>query len=223
MAVSPGLKSFERGKSRLFASIWLEVALADALSISAMAAAGSLDINDNNFVCVTGCQAFPFWIGYPTAVPIKEIIANRSPRKIEIEIRESGWPETGPRIAVLALSWIRIQYSSMIFVRFYEQHVPFLRATFGKSEKWPMIFRFAWAIRNGMVHHGGHINYTDPSGAPVTWHAFTYAPSEKVKPPIFGDHFSPGDLLILLLDLSDALDAIGAPLPPEFAAPFPVD
>jgi hypothetical protein len=48
----------------------------------------------------------------------------------------------------------------------------------------------------------------------VTWHTITYSPADNGK-PIFNERFGGGDFFMFLFDLSDALDAVGAPIPPD--------
>lgn len=101
----------------------------------------------------------------------------------------------------------------MVYLRFYEQHRPYIQSKYGgDTTMWPQIFQFAWAIRNGIVHHGANLHFENSKYPIVSWHAFSYSPADNEK-PIFGKHFSPADLFMLLFDLSDELDALGAPAP----------
>jgi hypothetical protein len=102
---------------------------------------------------------------------------------------------------------------SALFVIFYERYRPWLQDRFKREVKdWPELFRFCWAIRNGCAHHEAKINFTNPSSAPVSWGGLAFGPSDNGK-PIFGENdFAVGDLFLLLLEMSDSLDALGCPI-----------
>ncbi|MBV8187173.1 MAG: hypothetical protein JO339_08035 [Alphaproteobacteria bacterium] len=96
---------------------------------------------------------------------------------------------------------------------FYERYRPWLQGRFGRETKArPEFWRFCWAIRNAAVHHQGRINFTNSTAAPVTWRGLTYSPADNGK-QVFGTDLSVGDLMFLMLGMSDELDTLGAPPP----------
>jgi hypothetical protein len=215
MPTNVGDKLFERGKSRLFEAVWLAVHVTDALSMASLAIRGTLDLtNDKQGMC-NACGAFPLEIIFPIIHPMKLTVSNIILSGIILEIKSKGTTPIPGKHNVQAFSVIYNRLMGIVYLNFYEEYLGYLVATFGPDAKrWPRLFQFAWAIRNGIVHHGGTINFTNPNYPAVSWHTFSYSPADNGK-PIFGDHFSVGDLFMLLFDLSDELDALGAPFPPR--------
>lgn len=100
-----------------------------------------------------------------------------------------------------------------IYVDFYEQHRTWMRATYGDLDRWPELFRFAWAVRNAISHHGGKINITDPNLRPVTWHKLSYDHC-YAGTEIIGPVLTLADMIVLMFEISDKLDELGCPLNP---------
>jgi hypothetical protein len=161
------------------------------------------------------CRAFPLEILFPIIHPMKMTVANRPIDTITLEVKSRGTTPLPGDYNVTAYAEVYNSLSSLAYLRFYEQHESFLRLTFGGDVKqWPPLFQFAWVVRNGIVHHGGRVNFTSPSFPAVTWHTFTYSPADSGT-PIFGAHFSVADMFMLLIELSDGFDALGAPFPSD--------
>jgi hypothetical protein len=98
--------------------------------------------------------------------------------------------------------------ASIVFVNFYEIHKPFMKQHWGKVKDWPGVVNFARVIRNCLAHSGRiSIDAGTPGGS---WRKFSYAPADDGRRILGTELFAP-DLIYLLLDLSAALEAAGAP------------
>jgi hypothetical protein len=163
------------------------------------------------------CHAFPLEIHLPIIKPMQHTVSNAQADVIILNIRPKGESKSAQSEddhTITAFSMLQNHLLSLVFVLFYEQNRPHIRAVHGTDTKaWPQIFQFAWAVRNGMVHHNGHIHFVNPNYPAVNWHAFSYSPADNGTPIFAPQRFGPGDFFMLLFDLSDELDAIGAPLP----------
>ncbi|MER8608191.1 hypothetical protein NKH45_17190 [Mesorhizobium sp. M1156] len=213
MLVTVGDKHFTRGKSRLFSTVWLAMHLTDALAITGLVMRGKIDLtNDKQAMCII-CSSLPLEILFTIIHPMKLTVANTKIDEIILEIKAKGkTPVPGDHIIEeFTQIYNRVIYA--VFLQFYEFHRPHIQSVFGTDTKgWPQIFQFAWLIRNGVAHHGGHLNFTNPNYPPVTWHTYSYSPADNGK-PILGAHFTVSDMFAFLFDLSEELDAIGAPMP----------
>ncbi|MER9681370.1 hypothetical protein NKJ23_18820 [Mesorhizobium sp. M0184] len=168
--------------------------------------------NDKQAMCII-CSSLPLEILFPIIHPMKLTVANTKIDEIILEIKAKGkTPVPGDHI-IEEFTQIYNRMIYAVFLQFYEFHRPHIQSVFGTDTKgWPQIFQFAWLIRNGVAHHGGHLNFTNPNYPPVTWHTYSYSPADNGK-PILGAHFTVSDMFAFLFDLSDELDAIGAPMP----------
>lgn len=99
----------------------------------------------------------------------------------------------------------------LTFLSFYERHRPWLQKHFGgEVDKWPQLFRFAWALRNAITHHEGEVNFENPKCPSVTWNGLTYSPADNGR-LVFGPDLGMGDFIVLMLQMSDELDRLGCP------------
>jgi hypothetical protein len=214
MAAPPvGDKLFKRGESRLFSTVWLAMHLTDAMAMASLAVRGNLNMNNDKQGMCSICGAFPLEIIFPIVHPMKLTVSNTKIDEIILEIKTKGTTPIPGEHNVAEFPGMYNRVISLVYLRFYEEHRPHIQSKYGGDAKaWPQIFQFAWTIRNGIVHHGGNINFSNPNYPSVTWHTFSYSPADNGK-PIFGSHFTVGDLFMFLFDFSDELDAISAPFP----------
>jgi hypothetical protein len=94
-----------------------------------------------------------------------------------------------------------------IFVTFVENHSSAIVAKYGNNHSGPQIYNFGRVIRN-CLSHGGEIYFTSPKYTAVTWHNLTYSYADNGK-RVIGTDLSVGDLIILMFEMSDELDAVG--------------
>jgi hypothetical protein len=111
---------------------------------------------------------------------------------------------TGP-----SFKGIHIKILIPFFVEFFEEARPWLDANEGRDFiAWPNIWQFGRLVRNAASHN--RLSFNDPKLAPVTWHKLTYGRSQHGR-AIFGKDLAFADLLVLMIVMSDSLDALGAP------------
>jgi len=131
-------------------------------------------------------------------------IVPAAPAGDEIRLESAAWGDVGN------MFW----NNALIF--FYEQYRPWLQTKFGAGEKdrntWPQIFRFAWALRNAAAHHNGALNITEKNVPPIVWHHLSYD-YRHAGTHVHPDVINLTDMLILLIEMSDELDQLGAPHP----------
>lgn len=206
---------FERQQSRLFKTIWLITHLTDAMAISGLVMRGKLDLSEDKQAMCTTCALTPFEVLIPIIRPMKLTVENFPIDTIILEIKPRGTTPIPGNHNIAAFSEMWHGYVAMSYLRFYEQHLPFIQTKFGSDTKaWPQVFQFAWLIRNGIVHHNGRVNFLNPNYPSVTWKSVTYSPAQNGQ-SLLGSHFTVGDLLFFLFDLSNDLDSTGAPFPED--------
>jgi hypothetical protein len=96
-----------------------------------------------------------------------------------------------------------------LFVLHCEAALEWVRARHPDYNRWPPVANFVRVVRNALVH-GGTINIDSPTAPTVSWRGVTYDRAQK------GRHIKPdlnyGDLIILLFELDEELNNLGAPL-----------
>jgi hypothetical protein len=100
-----------------------------------------------------------------------------------------------------------------IFLAFYERYRPWIVAKFNRdTTTWPDIFQFARVVRNA-VGHRARIDWNNANLGLVSWKGLTYSHTDNQR-EIFETDLSVGDLLVLMVEMSDRLDGLECPLDP---------
>ena len=107
------------------------------------------------------------------------------------------------------LHGIMAQIIAPIFLMFFERYNDWLNVNKGDAKNWPPTLNFARVVRNGVAH--GKINIRNPEASPVTWRGLTYSYADNGK-QIIGTDLKLGEMIVLMFDANDALDAINAPI-----------
>jgi hypothetical protein len=156
---------------------------------------------------------FPVTVKIPIAGPF--YLALTDPRTVAYQIKlVPHFPEPSGTHKTENLRTIHHAVFAAFFVLFYERHRPFLQDRLGReTANWPEFFRFCWAVRNAATHHEFRVNFTNPKVAPVTWAGATYGPADNGRLLIGPNDLSVGDILILIMEMSDELDDLSAPVP----------
>ena len=143
-------------------------------------------------------------------------IHNKDIHSIRLTIGTRAWSE-GPVYSGYQSATHRLIVP--IFVEYYEDNRPWLEAWVERTSSprpkhlflaFPAVWQFARVIRNGLSHGGSRIPISDPAFAPVTWHALTYGPSDDGR-RFLGSDLSIADLVLLMLEMAEALDNLGCP------------
>lgn len=94
------------------------------------------------------------------------------------------------------------------FIHFYESTVDQVKSAFGNQPRnWPPEWRLAWMLRNAIAH-GDRWTLNDLSFPDGTWRSIKVTPSNNGE--LWFDlsrHFGGGDMLLLMLDLSQRAEA----------------
>jgi hypothetical protein len=180
-------------------AIWLAGA-------SVMGAAHTVPLQGKTFDLESA--QFPVVLKLPSIAPFFYAFHN-APGPISYQI---GFvPFTPPDIHHKTGSLRSIHHAvfSAYLVIFYERHKDWIAVTYTSDpDKWPEPFRFLRAMRNAIAHDG-KIGLR-PKDRPVVWHHVKYDQASNGR-SVLPDELSVGDILILLFEVSDELDRLGAP------------
>jgi hypothetical protein len=100
-----------------------------------------------------------------------------------------------------------------VFVEYFEAFRPWLDKNVSRDFYiWPSRWNFARVVRNAIVHNSGRVYWNDPkpSSLPISWYGLTYSNATNRR-HIIGPDLNVGDLVILLLEMNEALDRAGCP------------
>lgn len=101
--------------------------------------------------------------------------------------------------------------AAIVFVNFYENYTDFFEHEWKNNmAAWPNVIAFAKVIRNA-ISHSGSLRFRTSNSPSVTWRGLTYAPADQGRKVFEGD-MSAADIIFLMLEMGDALDAAGAPV-----------
>jgi hypothetical protein len=210
----------ERGseQDRLFKLIeYLTIYLdMEVYAFSAAHGAPKIQQDGTHFATLIGKQ-FPVNVRHPVFRPFPLSFTPTVVQHYELEFTQLAY--SSPTVVTYSsdkwgavAEWVW----SNALVFFYEQHLPWVHDTYGKTskdrDKWPPIIRFAWALRNAALHHEGRLNITDPNVPPVTWHHLNYDYKDAGL-KVFGNVMNLADMLIFMVEFSDELDRLGCPHP----------
>lgn len=98
---------------------------------------------------------------------------------------------------------------SPIFLMFFERYNNWLTANHGDAVNWPPTLNFARVVRNACSH--GEIHIRNPGAPPVTWRGMSIGPADNGS-KLIGSQLKLGEILALMFDADDALDAMGTPV-----------
>ena len=186
------------------------IILLDGIGIATNAVLGNkIQIFAGDFVTVE-CAQFPLRFKLPTFGPFAAALREEPVARYQIGVE----PLEAVREDFQTTGLLRIaqRIYNAALLAFYERHREWVRNKYsGDVEKWPELFRFAWALRNAATHHDGILHITDPARRKVVWHHLSYDHQDAGK-PVLGAILSGGDVLLLLFEMSDDLDTLGCPV-----------
>jgi len=127
-----------------------------------------------------------------------EIPTPQNVQTLDLDTQEFG----GPLLAI----------KQSMFGGFFEGHRSWLEDQWKDPSRHPEILRFARTVRNACAHGGKLV--MKAGAAPVTWEGITYRPEMSGRTVVGDDPADlwDADLILLLLDLSETLDGLGAPV-----------
>ena len=162
-----------------------------------------------------GLQAIhgPFWVRVPVYGPIQAAVTDRKPDFIHYFYAEDDSLPWEPAITNYSgLATIMASFAAATFTNFYEAHAELISETVGNDKsQWPELLRFATIVRNSLSH-GWQINIRNSRSLPASWRGLTLGPDDNGTKTV-NSIIGVGDILVLLKDTCDALDALGIPQP----------
>lgn len=159
------------------------------------------------------CHQMDRYVIFPDAM-IRQILTNVLPESFEIRLLDQPGGKGDDQPWPIQIVFANIAASAL--VKFYEDFRPWLTAKLGSEHnKLPTAWRFARIVRNAASHGGVSIN--DKTFQPVSWKGLTYGPDNNGR-QILGGDLSCGDLFVLMLEMNDELDQLGAPIEPPLSA-----
>lgn len=215
MTTLSGSYLIKRGKHRLLEPINDICIATDAIGI-ALAVHMGQPLPTGGHV-VYECKRLPMNVRLPTSGPAAVALSGKMPDVIKLYFHKlPPHKPLGPEGTGGFASTLTSLYCAT-FVNLYERSKPFLEKHFGSKDvkKWSDFWRFVWVVRNCCAH-GGTLAFNDTSASSVVWHSIKYSPISRdfAGPPrlVIGGDLSLGDLLVLMVEMSEELDAIGAPI-----------
>jgi len=209
-----GKRSYIQG-TRLFEPLLTFMITADAIGIATECVKlRRFDDAPGNFSIEA--HQFGLWIRFPAIVPTEAMTRNVVPTSFEVVFANEEGRKIGPQLGPIVFGYkgATLAVVTSLYVTFFEQHREWLRATYGSdTKKWPGFFNFARTIRNFIVHHDGRVHFENPKAASVQWHHLSYSPADEGKQAVGHNYISVGDMLVLTIELGDALDQAGCPFP----------
>jgi hypothetical protein len=203
----------EKDKHRLHDRLSNLLVLITSITLAIKAFSGhSIDWKPDSSVGME-CNAFNLKIHFALVGPVEAILNNQRLERIELAVQEipSKPVPQGEPVRVIDIFSLAME---PIFVEFFETHRPWLEANVGSVNKWPSTLSFARVIRNAMSH-GGSLKMSDKKAQSVKWRHLTYTDADDGKRVYgLGPDLFVSDILFLMFDASDELDALGCPFDP---------
>jgi hypothetical protein len=171
-------------------------------------------------VAVAECQQLDLEVKLPIHGPLEAAIAERFPdlihfefvpKRLQFSVWAGGTPDLRP--TTFGLMAVVANLIAPVFSEFYESYKDWIHSQSGRrTNNWPPEWRFARVIRNA-ISHGGEIVIDNPTEPPASWYGLTYSRADNGRRPIGvrDADLGIGDLLVLMFEMSDVLDALGCP------------
>lgn len=158
------------------------------------------------------CALSPHMVRLPLFGPIECLLENTISDQVQLviepaEVLKARPDSIGER--VMDANPYVINMVSPVFVSYFESYRPWLAQHIGKIDRWPATVKFAGVVRNA-ASHGGKVRMTGKKPRPVHWHGLTYSINDNGRQTIGGD-LSLGDIIVLMAEMSDELDALHCP------------
>lgn len=205
-----GTHVFQTG-SRLIQPLHDLLILHQSISIAMNFLSGGAKFNEGDYATYR-CLSLNLAVILPLTGPVEAAMSKQP--VVSITIRVVPMPPEPQNITFTTdgLNETVTHITTPVFTNFFEGHVDWLLTNVdGDKSKWPDLFRFATIVRNSAAH-GGRVHITNPNSAPASWRNLTYGPADNGRKVMGGD-MSLADVMALMFDMSEELDALGAPIP----------
>lgn len=161
------------------------------------------------------CNQFPLQIMLPVAGPFWAAENHYVIDSCKVDFQDKVADPAGTTIRTGPSISVADMFFCQSLVLFYERHRRWINGQYPRRDfgKWPPLLLFARAMRDAAAHDGGKFNMSDESRDPVVWHHLSFDHTQaRAQTKVIGDVLVAGDILLLLFELSDELDRLGAPL-----------
>lgn len=171
---------------------------------------------ENNAI---GSHVLGWSILLPAAGAIEMAITDTSPNNIDVGFRHPKHPKfQSPSTELVHVSGqvprLITKTINPIFVAFFEKYKPWLDANVSTDgANWPRPIDFGRVVRNA-CSHAGKLHMPSATSRPVEWRGLNYS-HQNHRQTIIGPELIAGDILVLMLDMSDELAELGCPVHPE--------
>lgn len=199
--------TIEEGKNRAFPFI-RDILAFDALVVAALSPrrgySPGLDRGASSKVCeAAGIEIRASLDGYVAAVDSGTFAST-------IDFELVSLPRPSERGQIKGLMSLGSRTEGAIFSLFVELATDWIKHNKTTDfHNWPPVANFCRVVRNAIVH--GKINLTSQTAPVVRWRNVSISYREFGQELFVPGRISPGDLIILMLELDAELDQIGAP------------
>jgi hypothetical protein len=166
-------------------------------------------INVGTSHMVLAARAAQADVALPLNGYVEAAVSGQPPDEIIVRIEDKKPEPDG--IDAAGMTPISTRLVSAEFALFVETGNEWLRQNFGKQvSDWPPVSNFCRVVRNAIVH-GGRINLNSETAVGGAWRHLKYDHRHNGKPILNDGDLSKGDLLILMLEMEQELNEVGAP------------
>lgn len=199
--------TIEEGNNRAFPFI-RDILAFDALVISSLGPRRGYKPNEDRGASSKVCQAAGFEMMASVNGYIEAIDTGTFASTIDFEIIDLPSPKNG---LIAGLQSMASRTEAAIFTLFVEQAAGWIKRNRTTDyHRWPPVANFCRVVRNAVVH-GGRINISSQTAPVVKWRGVTISYQDDGQELFVPSRVSPGDLVILMLELDGELSALGAP------------
>jgi hypothetical protein len=133
---------------------------------------------------------------------VQSALAGITPHLIEILVKHRSHDTPHYRMNTKGFSRSIEFIFQPFFVNFYEQFSQEIYIKYGAIDKYaPQVWQMGWLVRNA-ISHNGCVYFREKNHQPVAWKGLVLGPHNNGQ-KIFHNIFSPGDLIILMLEMEE--------------------
>lgn len=206
-------REFIKGEDRLFESVLGLAIMNEAFFCHLMASTGNTPPKPGSMIGMSSMQdktilSFPVSLSFGNVV-LKDMATSIFIHFVNPPGMEYGTLPVDSGEGTMARALLRLV--SPLFLQFYETYLPWwVKKYSGDPTQWPEVMRFGRVVRNA-IGHGSRIMWASPNVPPVTWSGLKYSHADNGR-AVIGHDLVSGDLVRLMIAISDKLDAAGCPI-----------
>lgn len=204
-----GVIRFEIGSHRLHAHMVTLSTMIGAIILAINCRTGFHEYKSDDSADIASLQFPSLAVRYPYVSPIDHLYQGVVVNSTEVRVIPSERPPSAEFIGTTGQTLSHI--GGLVFANFFEENLDWLVSHFGSKSQFSEIWTFARIVRNA-ISHDGTINITSDNAPSGTWHHLTYGYANRGT-KIIGPGLYVSDLTILMIELAEDLDRLGAPQP----------